>query len=178
MDAMWVEQRATAAAGGDRDAFADLYDCFSPRLYGYLADMTTPATAEDLLHELWVKAMAKLGSRRGPVAPWLFTVARNLAIDARRAPRATVSLTHCVEVAAASTSVHAGSEEEALSVRAAVAALPAFQQEVVLLRYYSGLALADIAGILELPVGTVASRLRAAIKRLKKEVHRDVRYAI
>src|SRR5262249_39166984 len=118
-----------------------------------------------------------------PVRPWLYTIATHQAIDAlrRQGRHQAVSLDQEREELAGSDvpqllglleSRGPGpleqlqSEERRDLVRASVDRLPDFLRQVVLLAYYQGLKYKDIADILEIPVGTVKSRLHAALVRL------------
>ncbi len=178
MDEKLIEQWALAVADGDSEALRGLYDEFSANLFGYLADMTDPILAEDLLHELWLRVMNKIGTRRGPLRPWLFLVARNLAIDALRAKRPHAPLDACVETKDEHGDESVDAEDENGHLRSSIRRLSVLHRDVILLRHYMGLPLQSIAEILDVPLGTVASRLRAALGKLKKELYCESRQNI
>ena len=168
-----VEQWAQAAATGDRTALHSLYDLLSLNLYGYLADTTRDSQlAEDLLQQLWVRVMEKIKTRRGPVRPWVFTVTRNLALDALRAKQRSkkIELNDGPDLSVGPERI-AENREEAERLRNAIQELPADLRDVVLLRFYSGLAFREIAGILSCPLGTAATRLRTALAQLQRKLH-------
>jgi RNA polymerase sigma-70 factor (ECF subfamily) len=171
------DELAAQAAGGDASAVSRLYDALSPGLYGYLADLTRePALAEDLLHQLWSRVLVSMDRRTGPVRPWLFCIARNLAIDAMRARRHRPQLPLPEASTPAAGPMQAiESREQAGQVRAAVEMLPADLREVVLLRFYSGMALREMGEVLDCPLGTVATRLRRALRTLEKELRCEQR---
>lgn len=172
-----LEDRAQAAGDGDRAALSELYDALSPGLFGYLADMTCdPALAEDLLHQAWIRVMEKIGTRRSPIRPWVFTIARNLALDVLRARRRSRE----IELGEA-VSAKPGPDEIALDrddssrLRDAVRSLSADQRDVVLLRFYSGLTFKEIAIILDCPMGTAVTRLRKALCELRETLNCEQR---
>ncbi len=174
-----VERLADAAAEGDPLALRTLYDHLSPDLYGYLADMTRDsALAEDLLHEVWMTVMQRIGGRRGPVRAWVFSVARNRALDAlRKRKRQRTRRVELTDVADSAEGPNEFAErcEEAERLRRAVCNLAPDHREVVLLRFYSGLPFREIAEVLGCPLGTAATRLRKALSELQKELHCEQR---
>jgi RNA polymerase sigma-70 factor (ECF subfamily) len=120
-----------------------------------------------------------------PVRPWLYTIATHQAIDAlRRANRHQAlsldqnqkelpdgevrSLLDLLEAPGPGPLDQAQAEERRERVRAAVDRLPDFLRQVVVLAYYQGLKYREIAGILDIPVGTVKSRLHAALVRIQE----------
>ena len=135
------------------------------------------AAAEDVAQEAFLSALSALGrfDRRRPFAPWLHRITVNRAIDWSRA-RAVRR-----EVAAAPALLDAvGSEpplDEALEgsgeVEAALGALPAEQRAVVVLRYLLEYTPGEIARMLDLPRGTVNSRLRRGLDRLSGSFERE-----
>jgi RNA polymerase sigma-70 factor (ECF subfamily) len=122
--------------------------------------------AEDIAQEAFVKAMAALDrfDRRRPLAPWLHRIAVNRAIDWGRARRQEVSTE--AERAAPPDAAEGLSEE---LVRA-LAALPADRRAVVVLRYLLEYTPGEIAGMLDLPRGTVNSRLRRGLDELERNL--------
>ncbi len=174
---------------GDRRAFDELVHRYERELYNYLRRYLGDAEmAEDAFQGTFLQVHLKCDrfepGRR--VRPWLYTVATNQAIDAQRRDRRhrMVSLDRrCAgngEDDNAGSLVelldgeHAGpaelleSAEQAREVRRAVDKLPESLREVLLLVYYQGLKYREAADVLSIPVGTVKSRLHAAIRRLNQ----------
>ena len=163
------------AAVQDRAAFAALFDHFAPRIKGFLIRAgTPPAGAEELAQEalltVWRKA-AQFDRSRAGAAAWIYTIARNLRIDgARRAQRGRLLDIEAIEDAeqpAPPDALLLASEREQ-RVRAAMENLSDDQIRVVRLSFFEGKPHADIAAELELPLGTVKSRIRLAMNRLRE----------
>jgi RNA polymerase sigma-70 factor (ECF subfamily) len=163
------------AAHQDREAFAALFGYFAPRIKGFLIRSNTPPTAaEELAQEalltVWRKAEQFDRSRAGASA-WIFTIARNLRIDvARREQRGRLLDLEATEEADPPTPPDAmlltGEREQ--RVHAALGHLSPDQLRVVRLSFFEGKPHADIAIELELPLGTVKSRIRLAMNRLRE----------
>jgi RNA polymerase sigma-70 factor (ECF subfamily) len=158
----------------DREAFARLFAHFAPRLKSFqLRAGATPAAAEDFAQEamltVWRKA-ALYDSARAGASSWIFAIARNLRIDAhRRDRRGAVEIDVSFEPEAQMQPDRLLSDQdEALRIRQALAALPEEQADVVRLSFYQDVPHAEIAGRLGLPLGTVKSRLRLAMARLRE----------
>jgi RNA polymerase sigma-70 factor (ECF subfamily) len=171
---------------GDRVAFETLVRRYESELYNYLRHYLGNAEmAEDAFQATFLQVHLKCEQfdpdRR--VRPWLYTVATNQAIDAQRRNRRhrMVSLDRRVgsdgaeEAAVLKDLVDSDgpspfdqleSAEERHEVRLAVDRLPDSLREVLLLVYYQGLKYREAADVLDIPVGTVKSRLHAAIRRL------------
>jgi RNA polymerase sigma-70 factor (ECF subfamily) len=164
------------ASAQDRAAFVALYDHFAPRLKSYLLRLGAGSVlAEDLAQEallsVWAKA-AYFDPSKASVSTWMFTIARNLHIDARRRARGParvaaelVNLPDETAPEAADMLLFAAQQQERL--RAALVHLPADQAEVVRLSFFQDKPHAEIERELGIPLGTVKSRLRLAIARLR-----------
>lgn len=159
----------------DPDAFAVLFDYFAPRVKGFLIRANMPAAAaeelaQDALLTVWRKAEQFDPSKAGASA-WIFTIARNLRIDvARREQRARL-----LDLEAPDESEPPASPDSMLligereqRVHAALAHLSDDQLRVVRLSFFEGKPHADIATKLEIPLGTVKSRIRLAMNRLRE----------
>jgi RNA polymerase sigma-70 factor (ECF subfamily) len=165
--------RAVAAAA-DRVAFATLYGYFAPRLKSYLMRQGTPEDmAEELVQESMITAWNRavtFDPRQASVATWLFTIARNKRIDRLRRDRRPgfdpqdPALLPDAEPAP-DRGVDAAQDEARL--RAALDALPPDQARLLELAFYEDLSHRDIAVREGLPLGTVKSRIRLALARLK-----------
>lgn len=165
---MWMQ---AVALRRDRAAFAELHRHFAPRLAGFLA-RGGGGDVEELVQEtmlaVWRKAESYDPAQAG-VATWIFTIARNLRIDALRkegrARPGALPQRDEVDSAPDGEAQVLASEREA-QVRQALGQLPADQAEVVRLTYYTEKTQAEISRELGVPLGTVKSRLRLAAKRL------------
>ena len=165
------------AIGRDRDraAFATLYSYFAPRVKGWLIRQgADPAAAEELAQEsllmVWTRA-ATFDRRQSSVSTWLFTIARNKRIDVlRREKRPEFDPLDPALVpapaAAQDAAYDAVQDEERL--QRVIATLPAEQAELLHLAFYEDRSHRDIAVLRGLPLGTVKSRLRLALARLRK----------
>lgn len=162
------------AAEHDRAAFTALFDYFAPRIKAVLMRSNTPpAAAEELAQDamltVWRKA-ALFDRTRAGASAWIFTIARNLRIDvARREQRGKVlelESSESLEPPQQPDEEFDTSEREQ-RVRAALTNLTDDQIKVVRLSFFEGKAHGDIARELELPLGTVKSRIRLAMNRLR-----------
>jgi RNA polymerase sigma-70 factor (ECF subfamily) len=171
---------------GKREAFGVLLKRYEGELYGYLRRYLGDSNlADDVFQNTFVQVIKKVSQYEPgrPVRPWLYTIATNQAIDAlrRQGRHQAVSLDQDREEASAaempqllgllesrgpSPLEQLQSEERRQLVRASVDRLPDFLRQVVVLAYYQGLKYRDIADILNIPVGTVKSRLHSALVKL------------
>jgi RNA polymerase sigma-70 factor (ECF subfamily) len=173
---------------GQREAFGVLVRRYEGELYGYLRRYLGDANlADDVFQNTFLQLFTKIGKyeQGRPVRPWLYTIATHQAIDAlrRNGRHQTLSLDQYREenkqgefpqLAAVLESRTAGpvdqveGEERRQLVRASVDRLPETLRQVLVLAYYQGLKYKDIADILGIPVGTVKSRLHAALMKLQE----------
>lgn len=173
----WARLIGSIAARQDRDAFARLFDHFAPRIKTYMQRCGASEThAEDLAQEtmlaVWRKACL-FDPLNAAASTWIFTIARNLRIDAFRRDRrlGTAELSDIdaeFEIdEAPQPDARLATDQTAKIVRAALAQLSDEQMRVVELSFFEEKAQAEIARILEIPLGTVKSRMRLAMKRLR-----------
>ena len=166
---------------GDRQALATLYGRYAGTLRGVaLRIIGRRSEAEDLVHDVFLEAWRKAASwqaERGSVRTWLLLRLRSRAIDRLRSPRLArgVSLEEACPDYADTT---VAPDDPALAadrrrVRQAVAALPPEHRAVLTLAAFEGRSAADIARRLELPLGTVKSRILAARRGLKVALQRS-----
>ncbi len=159
----------------DRAAFATLFAHFAPRLKSYMRRLgAADGLAEDLAQEtmlaVWRKASLFDPARAG-AATWVFTIARNLRIDALRRERPTEALPPEAERPEIETAPGAEAElitaERDRTLRVALAVLPPEQAQLVQLAFYEDKPHREIERVLGIPLGTVKSRLRMAMQRLR-----------
>ncbi|HEY8977592.1 MAG TPA: sigma-70 family RNA polymerase sigma factor [Burkholderiaceae bacterium] len=163
----------------DRAAFGSLFEHFAPRLKGWLwrtgsTSLEAEEIAQDAFVIVWRKA-AQFDPVRASVGSWLFTIARNLRIDRRRAIHDTwTSLDDAEAQAVADTGA---GQDETLDrrrhderVRSAVAGLTHDERVLIQLSYYEDMSHARIAAQLKIPLGTVKTRLRRAAACLRERL--------
>lgn len=162
-------------AGGEPAAFAELYDACADRLFGFLrATLGDPNDAADVMQETFarvVRSRAAFARIENPIA-YVFVCARHEASRWRTHSerRRHATLEQDVESPAGSGQSCAGSAHDSPDVAAALAGLPAELREVVHLKIYVGLKFREIAELLGCPQGTVATRYRTALQRLRDEL--------
>ena len=156
---------------------AELYDRHARPIYSLALRILGDATeAEDIVQEVFSQAWkqaARYSASRGAVGAWLMTLARSRAIDRLRAKRARPA--DLSDERVAGQLVDAGppadsqvlSSEQVARVRAALDELPLLQRAAIELAYYEGLTHAEIADRLEQPLGTVKTRIRLAMLKLR-----------
>ena len=162
------------AERADIAAFRELYQTYGPRVKAYMMRQGADAgTAEDLAQEtlftVWRRASLYTADK-GSAATWIFAIARNLRIDRlrREVPWQELPEDRFEGAAADALPDEALAEKERqVRVRAALAALPPEQREVVALSYLEGLSHGEIAARLKLPLGTVKSRMRIAYQKIR-----------
>ena len=165
---------AAIALRSDRQAFAALFNHFAPRVKSYMLRLgSPPELAEELAQEallsVWRKAHA-FDPAKAAASTWIFTIARNLRIDGLRRDRRSDPVddpSEAPEAQLAPEALVASAESEA-RVRHALLSLPVEQAEVVRLSFFSEKPHSEIAADLSLPLGTVKSRLRLAMGRLRE----------
>jgi RNA polymerase sigma-70 factor (ECF subfamily) len=173
---------------GQKDAFGILVRRYEHELYGYLRRyLSDGSLAEDVFQNTFLQLYIKSDQYEAgrPVRPWLYTIATNQAIDAlrRNSRHQHVSLDHqreegfdgdihslleTLEGRGPSPMDAAQGSERRERVRASVDKLPDFLRQVLILAYYQGLKYREIADVLDIPVGTVKSRLHAALVKLQE----------
>ncbi|MGX5696625.1 ECF RNA polymerase sigma factor SigK [Agromyces soli] len=165
-----------ATATGDRDAFSRFYDQTAPRVFGLVRRILVDAAqaeevTQDVFLEAWQTA-ARYDPARGPAAAWLLTLAHRRAVDRVRASQAardrdlrTGIRDLAVPVDDVAEAAEIAAEHE--RVAGALGQLSPAQRECLGLAYYQGLTQSEIATRLDLPLGTVKTRLRDGMIRLR-----------
>jgi len=168
----------------DERALGDLYDQIAPWVLGLsFRILQDEDEAEEVVGDVFVQVWRHIDqhdARRGPLVPWILSIARNRALDVlrrrRRWWRKTERIAQ-VQLAAAEGNVAPTPHEADVpgwpmhrEVHAALAALPEEQRSVVLLSYFEGLSHREIARRLHQPLGTVKTRMRMAHQRLTERL--------
>lgn len=172
----------TRLARGDQNALAELYDRHARSIYSLaLRILRERADAEDIVQEVFAQAWNQAGrfdTSRGAVAAWLLMMARSRAIDRLRSRRSrpeTASDAAVVERmpdAAVRQDLQLLSSEQVELVKSALNGLPPPQREALELAYYEGLTHTEIADRLAEPLGTVKTRIRQAVIKLRESLVR------
>jgi RNA polymerase sigma-70 factor, ECF subfamily len=172
----------------DRPAFEELVRRYEKELYSYLRNYLGNAEmAEDVFQQTFLQVHLKCGQfeEGRKVRPWLYTVATNQAIDYQRRNRRHKiisldrsakhdiegdmgSLLELLDGAEAGPSEEAEAAEQYQELRKAIDELPEQTREVVMLVYFKAFKYREAAEILDIPVGTVKSRLHAAVQKLSE----------
>ncbi|HEY6365216.1 MAG TPA: sigma-70 family RNA polymerase sigma factor [Candidatus Binatia bacterium] len=161
----------------DRDAFSQLYDRFSTLVFTLAMRMLKARSdAEDLLQEVFVQVWRQAqnySAERGSPEAWIINIARSRAIDKIRSIRRmqkSFVLTDDPARAESPENVEssAAESETRLTMNSALANLPDPQRKVLELAYFDGLTQNEIADRLAEPLGTVKTRMRSGIKKLRE----------
>ena len=166
-------------AGGDWDAFAELYDRFGARVYGMaLRVVVDPKIAEDVAQDAWLAiwdSAASFDPTRGSAAGWALAIAHRRAVDRVRSSQASTVRDDCWhartrEVEFDTTAEQATARIEAHRVRVALDGLTEVQREAVSLAYLGGYTHTEVASLLDLPLGTAKTRIRDGLIRLRDQL--------
>jgi len=174
-DSRWLRR----IADGDADALGALYDRYGRVVFGVLYQMIgSPEAAEevaqDAFHAVWRRARTYRADR-GSVRVWLLAIARNAAIDWLRTKGKRLEREATIDEAVGVVE-DVTVEDRVITtlgaerVRAAVASLPAEQREAVSLAFWSGLSQSEIAARTSVPLGTVKTRVRLGMAKLRERL--------
>jgi len=161
-------------ARGDQAAFATVYDRAAAQVFGLVSRVVRdPAQSEEVTQEVMLdvwRTASRFDPHRGSAMVWLMTLAHRRAVDRVRSGQAAAARE--LRVAAAETGYDMVAEEvesrlEAQRVRRCLDSLTELQRESVTLAYYGGYTYREVAGLLGVAVGTVKTRMRDALIRLR-----------
>ena len=164
----------------DKAAFADLFQHFAPRVKSYMlklgsADEMAEELAQQTLLQVWRKAQL-FDPDKAAASTWIFRIARNIRIDVLRKQKHffddDFDLAK-IEDEQEDAEVKISREQKIRHVALALAKLPQDQAKIIRMSFYDGLSHGEIAKQLELPLGTVKSRIRLAFGRLRESVYLD-----
>ena len=169
----WVQHLRRIQLDQDQKAFAELFGYFAPRVKAFLMKSgASPSMAEECTQEvmvtLWHKAHL-FDPSRASVATWIFTIARNKRIDALRKQRRPEpeDLQWGPESEPEASDILV-LQQEANLITQAMSALPSQQRDLIKKAYFGDLSHSEIAVETGLPLGTIKSRLRLALSKLRK----------
>lgn len=169
----------------DRDALDILYGRYATPVYSLALHMLKqPPLAEEVTQDvflnIWLKA-ASFNSDRGQPRSWIMSVAHHRVIDVVRSRRRTTTMTDpdgyetLERIPAGGASVESQVQQnlDRERIMRALATLPESQKEVILLAYYEGFSQSEMAERLGLPLGTIKTRVRLAMQKLRAVLQED-----
>lgn len=171
----WIEEMAMIRDHASREAFAALYAHFAPRVKGFLmrsgaADSLAEDTAQEVMVTVWTKAKM-FDPSRASVATWIFTIARNRMIDAiRKQNRPEPEDLGWGPEAEPDQEDVTALEQETRRLSKALSELPEKQRVLVERAYFGDATHSEIAAETGLPLGTIKSRIRLALERLRRSM--------
>lgn len=169
-------------ATGDRNAFAEVYDALSARAFGLiLRVLVDRAQSEEVLQEVFLEvwqSAARFTPKRGQGRSWVLTIAHRRAVDRVRSAQSSVDRDVRVgfrdmDVAYDNVSEKVEMKIEGRRVVDALAALPDAQKEALTLAYFGGYSQSEIATLVGSPLGTIKTRMRDGLSRLRMELGVD-----
>ena len=166
-------------ADGDQRAFAELYDLLSPRVFALILKVVVNrAQSEEVLQEVFLEiwqSASRFAPNRGQGRSWVFTIAHRRAVDRVRSSQSSTDRDMRVGVRDLGgerdvVQEAVESELEGERVVTALAALPEAQQEALVLAYYGGYSQSEISALTGVPLGTIKTRMRDGLTRLRGEM--------
>jgi RNA polymerase sigma-70 factor (ECF subfamily) len=166
-------------ARGDQSAFAELYDRLAPRVFGLVKRLLvdhaqSEEVTQEIFLEIWQTA-PRFDANRGAATTWILTMAHRRAVDRVRASQASRDRDHRIGIRdhavgydTVAESIEVSIEHE--RVQRAMSRLTELQRQAVSLAYYGGYSHSEIAALLSVPIGTVKTRLRDGMIRLRDEL--------
>lgn len=160
---------------GEQDAIAELYDRYSSLVYSVaLRVLADSSAAEDVLQEVFMQLWrhpASFDARRGNLGPWLAVIARHRAIDVLRKRRPQTDVEEVVIAIDADLEGKAERARAAEKVRASLHTMPEAQRKALEMAFFEGMTHTEIAAQTGEPLGTVKTRIRAALVALRRAVN-------
>lgn len=166
-------------ADSDRDAFARLYDMLAPRAFGLiLRVLVDRAQSEEILQEVFLEvwqSAARFDPKRGQGRSWLLTIAHRRAIDRVRSAQAGRDRDLRAGFRDLATTATGVAEQVELKIEServadALRQLPQAQREAITLAYYGGYSQSEVAALTGAPLGTVKTRMRDGLTRLRVQL--------
>ncbi len=162
----------SAIRAGDQSAMAALYDRYSPVVYSVaLRVLGDTGAAEDVQQDVFMQLWRNPGafdSSRGNLGAWLAVITRNRAIDALRKRRPLDDIEDVILSVVPDMAADADRSRIAARVREMLGAMPSAQRAALEMAYYEGLTHTEIASKTGEPLGTIKTRIRAALIALRK----------
>jgi len=174
-----LEHLLGRVATGDQEAFASLYDLLAPRVLGLIRKVLidhaqSEEVAQEVFLEIWQNA-TRFEPGKGAASSWIMTIAHRRAIDRVRASQAGRDRDVRIGIRDLPTAFDHVAESAEISIEhervsRAMANLTEIQRQAVSLAYYGGYSQSEVADILSVPLGTVKTRLRDGMMRLRDEL--------
>ncbi len=166
-----------AAKNGDKAAFGDLYQLYYDRIYRFIYYLTYDSElACDLTQNTFIKmwkSLPRFNIEQGTIQAYLFTIARNLVTDFRRRKR-EYTLDLAMDIPHNEDMVEKVSTgENSRILREALQTLPELERQLLILRYFEDLAMADIAKVVEKEESAVRVRIHRILKKLRKKMYKE-----
>lgn len=166
-------------ATGDREAFAQLYDRTAPRVFGLVKRLLrdhaqSEEVTQEIFLEIWQTA-ARYDTGKGGAIAWMLTMTHRRAVDRVRASQASRDRDTRIGIRDFPTDFDSVSESvdvriESERVKEAMMRLTELQRQAVQLAYFGGYSHSEVAAMLSVPIGTVKTRLRDGMIRLRDEL--------
>lgn len=173
-----TEELLVAVAGGDREAFARLYDRTSSRVFGLVRKLIIDtAQAEEVTQEIYLEIWqnaSRYDEMKGGAMGWIMTMTHRRTVDRIRASQAShdrdlrIGVRDFQDADDIADSVETIVESE--RVKKALERLTELQRQAITLAYFGGLSHTEISAHLQVPVGTIKTRLRDGLIRLRDEL--------
>ncbi|MGO3146404.1 MAG: sigma-70 family RNA polymerase sigma factor [Leucobacter sp.] len=171
-----ADSALTRAATGDQLAFAELYDLLSHRVFGLILRILVDRShSEEVLQEVFLEAWQSAASfdpERGHARSWLLTIAHRRAVDRVRSVQSARRRDLTAGAKEYASQPQAVDDEVELLVDGSeavreLAALPETQRQAIVLAYFGGYSQSEIAVLIGAPLGTVKTRIRDGLTKLK-----------
>jgi RNA polymerase sigma-70 factor (ECF subfamily) len=168
----------TAVAAGDADAFGAFYDRHAPRVLGFVRRLVADdGDAEDVLQETFWQVWRRSGdfdAVRGTPLAWLVLIARSRALDRLRRTKKGATPLPEDSLKSPDTPGYVELAETREQVDAALARIPGEQADAIRLAFYGGLTHEQVAQRLQAPLGTVKTRIRLGLQRLRSLLRDEI----
>jgi len=166
-------------ATGDQAAFSELYDQIAPRVLGLIRRLLkdhaqSEEVTQEVFLEIWQNA-TRFDSKKGGASTWIMTMAHRRAVDRIRASQSSRDRDSKVGIRDYNPAYDSVAESVEITVEherveKALARLTELQRQAVTLAYYGGYSHSEVAALLSVPIGTVKTRLRDGMIRLRDEL--------
>ncbi|AWB87077.1 RNA polymerase subunit sigma [Mycetocola zhujimingii] len=169
----------TRVAGGSQDAFSQLYDLYAPRVFGLVQRILVDrAQAEEVTQEIFLEiwqTATRFAPNKGGARGWILTMAHRRAVDRVRASQAGRDRDVRIGIRDQKVDYDSVSEDVELKLEServdrALQTLSDIQRQAISLAYHGGLSQAEVAERLGIPLGTVKTRIRDGMIKLREEL--------
>ncbi|MDJ1114952.1 ECF RNA polymerase sigma factor SigK [Microbacterium dauci] len=166
-------------ATGDQSAFAELYDMLSSRVFGLIRRvLVDPSQSEEVLQEVFLEvwqSASTFAPNKGQGRSWILTIAHRRAVDRVRSSQASTDRDVRIGARDAHTPQEGVAEQVELRIEGrrvvrALGTLPDPQREALTLAYFGGYSQSEIAALVGAPLGTIKTRMRDGLSRLREEM--------